>query len=139
MSWPTYQLSCAPTTTVSSPALFIECHSWREAGSIPCIHVLSLPPGPALSSCPGEMQGPFSRELQPVKGRDSASVLMTLGPALLPATGVKVGGHLSFAQTTPQQTRVGVSSQLLLSLSPAIRNQGHLYCAAQVRAKASSP
>jgi hypothetical protein len=88
------QLHCAAQSRCGphSP----ECWNQQEAGPAPLSHAFRagspLPSRPAPLCCPGNVQGPLSLVLQPVRSRVTSSVLMTTEPALPTATGAGRGG-----------------------------------------------
>lgn len=91
-------------------------------------------PGPSLLCCPGERQGKLSLVLQQVRGRASSSACHCW-------QGVSGGNHLSLAHVSTKQTSCGASAPHIYILGAAsshLSHSGELYCAAQVRGRASS-
>jgi hypothetical protein len=77
----------------SSPAA--HAHTWGADSPLP------LKPGPAPMCCPGEVQGPFSKEMQLMRDKASYTVLLTPGAAILTTEGKNWGGgehHFHFRE-----------------------------------------
>lgn len=97
----------------------------------------------ALLYCHDMMQGMFFQVCSAGKVRDSSPILMTTGPALLPATGMggQKWGHHSFAHVATRQIRNGENSPILTTLMlshPHLCWLGWLYWAALVKYKTCS-
>lgn len=120
--------------------------SRQEQGWLSCAHALRVSSSatPSILCCRGEIQHLYSQVLLQVKGRDSSLLLMTSGPALLPAIGGQGkggGGHFFLTHVTTWQISGGASSPMCTSLGVAhlySHYQGQFYFGAQVRCRTLS-